>query len=76
MKKVLMSVALVSAIAIAAGYSMIGSDKSKMNMSDLAQANVEAFADPMCENGCKGSGNGCLCHYWFPTYGEAVEPLE
>ena len=44
MKKFLMSVALVSAIAIAAGYSMIGSDKSDVNMSELTQANVEALA--------------------------------
>jgi len=55
MKKVLMSVALVSAIAIAAGYSMIGSEKSDVNMSDLTQANVEALAQiieigPFCVN--------------------------
>ena len=44
MKKVLMSVALVSAIAITAGYSMIVSEKSDVNMSELTQANVEALA--------------------------------
>ena len=44
MRKVIMSVALVSAIAIAAGYSMIGSEKSDVNMSELTQANVEALA--------------------------------
>ena len=50
MKKVMMSVALFSAIA--AGYSMIGSDKSGVNVSDLTQANVEAFASDCCPNGC------------------------
>jgi len=52
MKKVLMSVALVSAIAIAAGYSMIGSEKSDVNMSELTQANVEALAGSFCPFGC------------------------
>lgn len=37
-----MSVALVAAIA--AGYSLIGSNES-VNMSELTQANVEALAD-------------------------------
>ena len=31
--------------AVAAGYKMSGSDKSEVNMSDLAFANVEALAD-------------------------------
>ena len=44
MKKVIMSVALISAISIAAGYSMIGSEKSDVNVSELTQANVEALA--------------------------------
>ena len=34
MKKFLMSVALFSAIATAAGYSMIGSDESEVNVVD------------------------------------------
>ena len=59
MKKVLMSVALVSAIAIAAGYSMISSDKSEMSMSDLAQANVEALADDINSMPCAELGWDC-----------------
>ena len=62
MKKVLMSVAIVSAIAIAAGYSMIGSEKSDVNMSDLTQANVEALAQALprqCE--CLPAGVCCDC---------------
>lgn len=69
-----MSVALVTAVS--AGYMMIGSNESEMKLSDLTLTNVEALADPMCENGCVGSGTGCLCHFWFPTYGEAIEPLQ
>ena len=53
---------------------MYNSQKSDV-MSELALANVEALADddenPMCENGCLDNGDGCLCHYWFPTYREA-----
>ena len=42
MKRVIMSVALVAAVA--AGYMMTGSDKSEVNMSGLTQANVEVLA--------------------------------
>ena len=53
MKKTLLSVALISAIA--AGYSMIGSDKSDVNVADLTSANVEVLAQtieigPFCIN--------------------------
>jgi len=45
-------------------------------MSDLMLANVEAAGgegdvNPMCLNGCLSDSDGCLCHYWFPTYREA-----
>ena len=52
MKKLLMIVALVAAVA--AGYMVTGSNESELNMSDLAFANVVALAD---ENPCP---NGCL----------------
>ena len=61
MKKFLMSVALMSAIAIAAGYSMIGSDKSDMNVSDLASTNVEVLADDINKSSvCLTGGWGCI----------------
>lgn len=52
MKKFLMSVALFSAIATAAGYSMIGSDESEVGVTDLTSANVEALAGGFCPFGC------------------------
>lgn len=36
---------VVAALAITASMSMIGSDESSMNVSDLTSANVEALAD-------------------------------
>ena len=62
MKKLLMSVALVAAVA--AGYMMTGSNESELNMSDLASANVEALAQhvdigPICAETC----TGCFCNY-------------
>lgn len=58
MKKFLMSVALVAAVA--AGYMITGSNESEVNVSDLTQSNVEALAeDSEGENnrapGCKFS---------------------
>ena len=43
MKKLLMSVALVAAVA--AGYMMTDSNESEMKLNELAQTNVEALAD-------------------------------
>ena len=55
-----MSVALISAIVVAVGYSMIGSNKSKLSVSDLASANVEALADDINgEPDCVSTGWDC-----------------
>jgi len=79
MKKVMMSVALFSAIAIAAGYSMIGFDKSDVNVSDLTSANVEALAgdtkepdgcDPKEEALCKLGG--VIWRDKIPVYGPSI----
>ena len=54
MKKVMMSVALMAAVAV--GYMMTGSNESEMNVSDLTSANVEALADDInLVVGCKPS---------------------
>ena len=62
MKKFLMSVALMAAVAI--GYLITGSNESEMNMSDLTSVNVEALAQiviigPICAETC----TGCYCEY-------------
>ena len=74
MKKVLMSVALVSAIAIAAGYSMIGSDKSEENVADLTSANVEALADGLNDVDCVGFGWKCQIGWITFESKKTVEP--
>ena len=61
MKKLLMSVALVAAVA--AGYMMTGSNESEVNMSDLAKANVEALADGINDVDCVGFGWSCKIGY-------------
>lgn len=71
MKKIV-KIAFVAAFAAIAGYGVYANQKADA-MSDLVLANVEALADgenPMCPNGCVSSGNGCLCHTWYPTYKE------
>ncbi|MCR6509848.1 NVEALA domain-containing protein [Bacteroides sp. KH569_7] len=76
MKRKFMKAAFVAAFAAVAGYGVYTNQKTE-TMSDLMLANVEALArgegdvNPMCPNGCLSNGNGCLCHYWFPTYREA-----
>ena len=65
----------MSAIAIAAGYSMISSEKSEVSVNDLTSANVEALASPMCPNGCLiNCGEGCFCNGWHEDYMEKVWP--
>lgn len=74
MKKNLLKLVFVSAFAVVAGYSVYASHQ-KVEISDLAMANVEALAqneeNPLCPNGCLDNGNGCYCHQWYPTYREA-----
>ncbi|MBO7418912.1 MAG: hypothetical protein J6U14_08275 [Bacteroidaceae bacterium] len=74
MKRVIMSVALVAAIA--AGYMMTGSNESKVNMSELAQANVEALGQalpPSCT--CEKGGVYCDCPGEF-TWGKTAKLIE
>ena len=78
MKKVMMSVALFSAIAIAAGYSMIGSDKSDVNVSDLTSANVEALGQalpPITNCECICGGTYCDCPREF-SWGKSKKETE
>ena len=61
MKKFLMSVALMAAVA--AGYLMTGSNESEMNVSDLTKANIEAVALGDCPNGCLiDPDTNCKCN--------------
>ncbi|MDE6215122.1 NVEALA domain-containing protein [Bacteroides sp.] len=73
MKKT-MKAAFVVAVAAVIGYGVYENQQAD-TMSDMMLANVEALASgegsAMCPNGCLSDGNGCLCHYWFPTYREA-----
>ena len=71
-----MSVALISAIAIAAGYSMIGSDKSDVSVNDLTSANVEALGQalpPSCV--CVKGGTYCDCPNEF-SWGKTAKLVE
>lgn len=76
MKKILMSVALFSAIATAAGYSMIGSDESEVNVVDLSSANMEALGQalpPSCT--CAKGGTYCDCPDYF-SWGKTAKLIE
>lgn len=71
-KKVLGIVAAVAVVAIA-GVNYLQMNQG-IELSDLALENVEALAQgesDLCPNGCFDNGNGCYCHFWFPTYREA-----
>ena len=74
MKKFRLKATLVVALAAVAGYGVYTAQSSQTELSDTALANVEALAsgeNPMCPNGCKSNGDGCLCYTWYPTYREA-----
>ena len=63
MRKKLLKLSFVAAVAIAAGYTAYNSQKTE-TLSDLTMDNVEALAsgeNPFCPNGCKLNGPGCLC---------------
>ena len=57
MKKVMMSVALMAAVAVS--YLMTSSNESEVNVSDLTSANVEALADEINSKPCAELGWDC-----------------
>ncbi|WP_288361125.1 NVEALA domain-containing protein [uncultured Bacteroides sp.] len=74
MKKKLMGLIAIVAVAAVAGYNIYTS-QSNVKLSDLALANIEALADPSeggfdCVNGCVDGGNGCYCYQWYPYFHE------
>jgi hypothetical protein len=74
MKKKILGVAIVAAIALVSGWN-ISQSMSEVAISDVALENVEALADeinPNCPNGCQESGNSCWCYYWYSQYKEAT----
>ena len=79
MKKQLIKVAFVAAIAVACGLNVFNSQKSE-TLSEVALANVEALADvdpninPECPNGCLDDGEGCYCYHQYADYKEAKWP--
>ena len=72
MKKNILKVAFVAAIAVACGINVFNAQKSEA-LSEAVLSNVEALAsvNPLCPNGCYKDGNGCYCNGWFETYKEA-----
>ena len=76
MKKNIVKVAFVAAIAMVCGINVLHSQKCE-TLSEVALANVEAFADfdpsinPECPNGCVSDGDGCYCYHKYADYKEA-----
>jgi hypothetical protein len=58
MKKKIFSIVFVAAIAVAAAWNF-AQNKSNVELSDLAMANVEALADGETIKGCCPGGGGC-----------------
>ena len=77
MKKNMVKVAFVAAIAMVSGINVFNAQKSE-TLSEVALVNVEALAsvDPKCPNGCVEGGPGCYCYKDFPESKEGVWPEE
>jgi hypothetical protein len=62
MKKKIISIAFVAAMAVAAAWNFTQS-KAEVELSDLALTNVEALAygEGTCPNGCVEGSGGCYC---------------
>ena len=76
MKKNIIKVAFVAAIAMVGGVCFMNSQKSEI-FSEVTLANVEALAsvdpniNPECPNGCVDGGDGCYCYHKYADYKEA-----
>ena len=69
MKKNILKVAFVAAIALVSGVNVFNSHKN-VALSDVALANVEALSmdeRDLCPNGCLPNGDGCYCNGWRET---------
>ena len=80
MKKNILKVAFVAAIAMATGIQVFNAQKSEA-LSEVAMANVAALAadddlliNPFCKNGCIEDGDGCFCYHDYSDYKEAPWP--
>ena len=84
MKKNMIKVAFVVAVAMVGGITVFNAQKSDV-LSDIAMANVEALAEgegeggditinPECKNGCLKDVDGCYCYHKYSDYKEAVWP--
>lgn len=75
MKKKIFGVAIIAAMALAAGWNF-NQSKNEVELSDLALANIEALAryeDDYCPNGCLDEdGDGCWCYIEYPRIREAT----
>lgn len=60
MKKNILKVTLVAAFTLIAGYNVYTSQKSDVEMSDLALANVEALAGNETTAECPGGSRECV----------------
>jgi hypothetical protein len=74
MKKKILYVIVVVAIALMAGWN-VSRNMSEEALSDMALANVEALAQETnseCPNGCLAEcSSGCYCNGWHELYKEA-----
>ena len=70
MKKNILKVTLVAAIALVASVNVYNAQQSDVEMSDLALANVEALASGETNGDiyCPYSGYGCIIKYTNGTY--------
>lgn len=73
MKKKLLSIIVVSAIAFVTSYNVYISQNDR-KLSELALSNIEALASNNegggCPNGCVQGWGGCYCNGWYPTFAE------
>ena len=83
MSKKIFAALIVAVVAIFAGYNIYQSQRTEIEMSDLAMANVEALAsssendpdyNPDCPNGCLDGGKQCHCYHNYSDYKEATWP--
>lgn len=67
MKKKILGITMMAAIALAAGWNF-SQNENNVLLSDLALSNVEALAseiNPDCPNGCISGGGGCYCYHKY-----------
>lgn len=72
MKKTILSVTVVAAVALTVSFGLTKNEPKSVSMLQNLEAMAAGEINPDCPNGCHDNGLGCYCYGDYPTAREHV----